>query len=101
MKQKENEEKELRCRQLKMIRLQKGLSQTGMAERIGVSLNTYCSWENGKWAPSARHWHIVCQMFGLREDTSRAFQEALLKNAGLCPACEHKVTVMLQQWYGL
>ena len=101
MIQEENNIKVLRGKKLKMIRLQEGMTQKDMAEKAGVSLNTYCSWENEKSSPSARHWHIVCQMFGLQEDTAQAFQEALVKNAGLCPKCEQKMTAILQQWYKL
>lgn len=39
-------------KKLKAIRMQKGFSQSGLAEKMGISQNTISQWENGERAPS-------------------------------------------------
>ena len=45
---------------LKKIRSEKGLSQTDLAETIGVSRNTVSSIETGQYSPSAKLALVIC-----------------------------------------
>lgn len=45
---------------LKEIRRQKGLSQTELAEMVGVSRNTISSIETGQFSPTAKLALILC-----------------------------------------
>ena len=39
---------------IKEVRMEKGLSQAGLAERVGVSRNTISSIETGQYSPTAK-----------------------------------------------
>lgn len=39
-------------KKLKTIRVQKGFSQSSLAEKLGISQNTISQWESGERAPS-------------------------------------------------
>lgn len=45
---------------LKEIRKEKGLSQTELAEMVGVSRNTVSSIETGQFSPTAKLALIIC-----------------------------------------
>ena len=45
---------------LKEIRTEKGLSQAGLAELVGVSRNTISSIETGQFCPTAKLALILC-----------------------------------------
>ena len=45
---------------LKEIRTEKGLSQAGLAELVGVSRNTISSIETGQFCPTAKLSLILC-----------------------------------------
>ncbi len=45
---------------LKEIRAEKGLSQSGLAELVGVSRNTISSIETGQFCPTAKLALILC-----------------------------------------
>ncbi len=45
---------------LKEIRTEKGLSQSGLAELVGVSRNTISSIETGQFCPTAKLALILC-----------------------------------------
>lgn len=45
---------------LKEIRTEKGLSQTQLAEMVGVSRNTISSIETGQFSPTAKLALIIC-----------------------------------------
>ena len=45
---------------LKVARAEKGLSQTQLAELVGVSRNTICSIETGQFNPTAKLSLILC-----------------------------------------
>ena len=45
---------------LKEARAEKGLSQTGLAELVGVSRNTISSIETGQFSPTAKLALILC-----------------------------------------
>lgn len=45
---------------LKNIRTEKGLSQTKLAEMVGVSRNTISSIETGQFSPTAKLALIIC-----------------------------------------
>ena len=45
---------------LKVARAEKGLSQTQLAERVGVSRNTISSIETGQFNPTAKLALILC-----------------------------------------
>jgi putative transcriptional regulator len=45
---------------LKTVRTEKGLSQAGLAEMVGVSRNTISSIETGQFSPTAKLALILC-----------------------------------------
>ncbi|MCM1328543.1 MAG: helix-turn-helix transcriptional regulator [Ruminococcus sp.] len=45
---------------LKEVRAEKGLSQTQLAEMVGVSRNTISSIETGQFSPTAKLALIIC-----------------------------------------
>lgn len=45
---------------LKKIRAEKGLSQAGLAEMVGVSRNTISSIETGQFSPTAKLALVIC-----------------------------------------
>jgi putative transcriptional regulator len=54
------EEKLVLKNRLKDIRTEKGLSQAGLAEMVGVSRNTISSIETGQFNPTAKLALILC-----------------------------------------
>jgi transcriptional regulator with XRE-family HTH domain len=49
---------------LATARYEKGWSQEEVAERVGVTRNTFSKWERGKVVPYPIHVHRLCQLFG-------------------------------------
>ena len=45
---------------LKNLRTEKGLSQAGLAEMVGVSRNTISSIETGQYQPTAKLALVIC-----------------------------------------
>ena len=45
---------------LKVVRTEKKLSQSALAEMVGVSRNTISSIETGQFNPTAKHTLILC-----------------------------------------
>ena len=50
---------------LKVARAEKGLSQTQLAELVGVSRNTISSIETGQFNPTAKLALLLCKLFNL------------------------------------
>ncbi|MFC0185429.1 DNA-binding transcriptional regulator, XRE-family HTH domain [Pseudarcicella hirudinis] len=46
-------------------RISKRLSQTEVAEFVGVSQSSYNNWESGRHCPSLRHFSKLCEILGL------------------------------------
>ena len=46
-----------RGRLIRYYRVRLGLTQTDLAEKLEVSLNTVCSWEKGYIKPTVKHWY--------------------------------------------
>lgn len=60
--------KESRYKDLREVRYQNGdLSQTEMAERIGISVANYGKIETGKVSGSVRTWERIQDLFGLTD----------------------------------
>lgn len=55
-------------RKLKAFRDHLGLSQEGLAEELGVSMEAVRSWERCKRYPSRSSRKRMCEFFGLSED---------------------------------
>jgi len=53
---------------LEAARRNKGLTQAGLAEEMGVSRSTVIDWENGKRAMRTAYLHLFCSIVGLTED---------------------------------
>lgn len=53
---------------LREYRKEKGLSQTELADKIGVSQNTISSWETGRTEPSMRDIKALCNVLDLSVD---------------------------------
>ena len=78
---------------LKDLRRQFGLTQHDLADRLGIHVNTVCSYENGKKVPPINIVHDLVVLFGvsadylLNPDTERAIslkgltsnQQAIIK----------------------
>lgn len=53
---------------LEAARVNAGLSQKAVAEKLKVSNKTVCNWENGKTFPSAEHIDALCKLYGMPYD---------------------------------
>ena len=53
--------------ELKLFRIRQGLSQEGMAKRIGYNRNTYAAIERGERDGRPRFWERIRTEFDLRE----------------------------------
>lgn len=56
---------------LALRRIEKGFSQTEFAEKLGVCMNTVCSWENGKTNPGAWVIQDVADLLGVSLEVLR------------------------------
>ena len=45
---------------VKIVRMEKGLSQQDLADRVGVSRNTISSIETGQFSPTAKLALVIC-----------------------------------------
>ena len=50
------------CQQLKAFRRSTGLSQTGLASKLGITKKTVAEWEQGRQEPSARRYVQLAKM---------------------------------------
>lgn len=53
---------------LKAARVNAGLSQKEVADKLNVSNKTVCSWENGETYPSAEKIDALCNLYGVSYD---------------------------------
>ncbi len=53
---------------LKAARVNKGLTQKAVAERLKVSNKTVCAWENGTSFPNALQVQILCEIYEVAYD---------------------------------
>lgn len=53
---------------LKELRARKGLTQVEVAEKMGVSTQTYCAWENDFGIVKARNAAKLAHLFGVKVD---------------------------------
>ena len=53
---------------IKAARVNAGLSQVQVAEKLGVTQRTVSFWENGKSLPNARHIKDICELYGVHYD---------------------------------
>lgn len=59
---------EIRYKDLRDVRYKNGdLSQTEMAEKIGISISTYGKIESGKVSGSVKTWERIQSLFGLTD----------------------------------
>ena len=54
-------------KKIKELRLEKGLSQYDLGEKIGVRWLSVCRWENGVQKPHKRHLTSLAKFFGVTE----------------------------------
>lgn len=52
---------------LKEARSRKGLKQSEVAEKMGITPQTYLKWENGKTEPKASQVHQLAKILGITE----------------------------------
>lgn len=53
---------------LKAARVNAGMTQGEAAEKAGVTIQTLCSWENGKTEPSPLNVFGLCSIYGISVD---------------------------------
>ena len=53
---------------LEAARANAGLTQKEVAEKLGISNKTVCSWEKGKSFPDARQIDALCTLYGVPYD---------------------------------
>ena len=53
---------------LKAARVNAGLTQKDVAERLGISNKTLCSWENGITTPNVHQVQSLCDLYGVSYD---------------------------------
>lgn len=53
---------------LEAARVNKGLTQAELAEKMGVSRSSVIDWENGKRIMRTPYLHLFCGIVGLTED---------------------------------
>ena len=53
---------------LKELRIQKGISQYELAEKLFVSRSAIAKWENGNGIPSDVNLETICEFFGVEEE---------------------------------
>lgn len=53
---------------LKAARVNAGLSQKAVADNLGISNKTICSWEKGHTFPSAGYIDKLCKLYGVSYD---------------------------------
>lgn len=56
---------------LKMLRINKGLRQSDLAEAIGVNRKTIAAWEKGTSLPTADKIDAICELFEVSYDDIR------------------------------
>ena len=54
---------------LKAARINAGLTQIDVAEKIGVNIATISSWETGKTKPSLNNYFRLCTLYNCTEDS--------------------------------
>lgn len=62
------------------LRKEKGLTQQGLAEKLGVSRQTIISLENGKYNPSISLAYKLAKVFGLTIEDVFIFDEEVRKD---------------------
>lgn len=62
---------------IKTLRVQKGLSQAQIAERLNISKNSVSVWEAGASSPSLIHLARLAQIFGVSTDYLLGVNERL------------------------
>ncbi len=56
---------------LKALRINKGMTQSAMAEKLHVTKKTVGAWENGKTLPKADMVGAICELLGVSYDDIR------------------------------
>lgn len=53
---------------MKACRVNAGLKQSEMAERLGKSVNTICDWEKGRKSPRVDEFEAYCRECGIEPE---------------------------------
>lgn len=53
---------------LKAARVNANLTQAQAADKIGVTRDTICNWENGKSSPNVVQFKVIEQVYGISYD---------------------------------
>ena len=56
------------CERLKAIRIESGMTQKGVCEKLGMSLNGYASYEQGRTEPNVETLKALCKLFEVNAD---------------------------------
>lgn len=59
----------MRYRQLRIIRIQNGLTQQQIADVLGISRSTYCGYETGRRKPSISNLKRLCEFYHIPYET--------------------------------
>ncbi len=97
-----------RGKRIRLLRMQRGLTQADVARALKVSVNAVSGWEAGKRL-SVKHWHELCLLFQIPcevigEEASnftdaRKYQINFLRQLDLCPRCQQKVEEAIELHY--
>ena len=56
------------CERLKAIRMESGMTQKAVCEKLGLSLNGYASYEQGRTEPNVETLKALCKLFEVSAD---------------------------------
>jgi len=84
---------------IKHFRLQKGLSQTQIAEKIGVSRQAISNWESGKTYPDLDNIVLLCKVYEITTDEllgsdAQTSKESTTTTSNQCSVFQKEVNVL-------
>ena len=94
---------------IRYYRIKQGLTQTDLARKLSVSVNTVWDWEQGR-KPSVKHLHQLCQVLQIPQEwleldladpcNAKIIQFALVRRLNLPPETLKVLEEAINQYYG-